>query len=89
LDIFLLSKALLEKGFLIHSLVSERGFSDHWSITLKLKSGSNSTLPPFKFNPIWMEEDDLQGLVRNNWHWLCQENHLPLMQQFAKNLDKF
>jgi hypothetical protein len=29
LDIFLLSKALLEKGFLIHSLVSERGFSDH------------------------------------------------------------
>lgn len=47
-------------------------FSDHLPIVLQIDFGEEWIMYPFKFNKIWLEEPDFNGLVINKWATLSQ-----------------
>jgi hypothetical protein len=59
LDIFISSEAFLSLVILIKSSVGEGGTSNHHPIILKVFPESDPTPNPLKFNPVWMEEEDI------------------------------
>jgi hypothetical protein len=48
-------------------------------ILLQLDSGSDIVSYPFKFNAVWMEDQDFVSLVKNSWADLLGIEVLPPM----------
>jgi hypothetical protein len=67
LDIFSSFEELLSSILLVNSSVGEGGISYHRMIVLKIKSESDLPPIPFKFNHIWMEEQDFVFILKSYW----------------------
>jgi hypothetical protein len=62
--------------------------SDHLPVLLQLDSGSDIVRYPFKFNAIWLEDQDFVSLVKNSWVDLLGTKVLPPMESLVKKLKR-
>ena len=79
LDRFLISEKLVSLGIRYRSWICNDKILDHMPILLQLDSGSDIVSYPFKFNAVWMEDQDFVSLVKNSWADLLGTEVLPPM----------
>jgi hypothetical protein len=67
LDQFLISEKLVSLGIRYRSWICNDKISNHMPTMLQLEFGSDIVHYPFKFNAVWMEDQDFVSFFRNNW----------------------
>jgi hypothetical protein len=86
LDKFLVAKALMKNEILMKSFVSTDGLLDHLPIIFNLDIGDVSPPSPFKFNKVWLTEEDYRSLVKGTWVHLESSSSSSFILQFVENL---
>ena len=67
LDRLMISVDLLEYELCFCQWVGCGGESDHHPVFLQILGHDNKLRSPFKFNPHWLENEDLVILLKNTW----------------------
>ena len=62
------------------------GLSDHWPITLYVTNSEERLPPPFKFNPVWLENKEYREMVNINSKILEVQSSESHMYQMMANL---
>ena len=88
MDRLLISVDLLEFDLCFHQWVGCGGESDHQPIFLQILGHDKILHSPFKFNPHWLEHEDLVLLLKNTWKFFDNNSVLSSASQFSKNLKK-
>jgi hypothetical protein len=86
LDRFLVHESLLDYPLKFRQWISSGGESDHYRIWLELEFGPKKPTIPFKFNTTWLEDEELQKLVKENWVAYDPIFGLPTTIQFVENV---
>jgi hypothetical protein len=88
LDRFLISEKLVSSGIRYRSWICNDKISDHMPVMLQLEFGSDIVSYPFKFNAVWMEDQDFVSFVRNSWADLLGTEVLTPMESLVKKLKR-
>ena len=64
LDHFLVSKALVDLPIMFGQWVSVGGESDHLHMVLEMVGVGSKPLAPFKFNSLWLNNDNFVKLIK-------------------------
>ena len=67
LDRFLLSADMLDFEYFYRQWVGSGGDFDHHPVYLQILNRGVQLKSPFKFNPHWLEHDDLVKILTNTW----------------------
>jgi len=57
-------------------------------VLLELESGNDFVKYPFKFNVIWLDDQDFVSLIQNSWADLLGRKVLPPMEDLVKKLKR-
>ena len=71
---------------MLKTAVEKRGLLDHRPITLSITIPEEKSPIPFKFNPIWLENEDYMEMVKRNWKPLEVQSSDNFMYLMADNL---
>ena len=63
LDRFMVEENLLNGNLILKYVIETRGNSDHRPISLIITPPKKKPPTPFKFNPLWMEEDEYKDQI--------------------------
>jgi hypothetical protein len=88
LDCFLISEKLVSSGIKYRSWVCNDKISDHMHVILHMELGSDIVIYPFKFNVVWLEDQDFVSLVRANWVILLGTEVLNPMDSLVKKIKR-
>lgn len=86
LDQFIIKAHLLANLDKIRQWVGCGGISDHSSIYLDIMNTNYKPNSPFKFNLIWLAEDEFLKLFMESWTHCGHENNSTLVVVIANNL---
>ena len=64
------------------------GDSDHLPVFLQIVGRDKKLHTPFKFNPHWLDHEDLVILLKNTWKVYGENSDLSPASQFSANLKK-
>ena len=67
LDRFLLSSDMLDIEFFYGQWVGSGGESDHHPVFFQISNRGAQLKTPFKFNPHWLENEDLVNTLTASW----------------------
>ena len=56
---------LIDGNLRIRSSIETRGISDYIPITLTVRLPEEKPSTPFKFNPLWLEEEEYRAQIQN------------------------
>ena len=84
----MISVDLLEFDLRFHQWVGCGGESGHQPIFLQILGHDKILFSPFKFNPHWLEHEDLVLLLKNTWKIFDDNFDLSPTSQFSENLKK-
>jgi len=87
LDHFLLDDSLLNNKYKVRSWVINSTISDHNPIYLQLDSFSQKSLPPFKFNSTWINDQDFSLLIKQSWNSMRQWTNSSTIQLLCSKLN--
>ena len=62
------------------------GESDHLPVFFQILGRDKKLHTPFKFNPHWLDHEDLVSLLKNTWKVYDENFVLPPTAQFQANL---
>jgi len=68
--------------------VSSGGEFDHFLVLSNMVSARKRDPSPFKFNPIWMWEEDCVGLIKDEWVIYDEYLRESTSFQFTNNFKK-
>ena len=88
LDRLLVSIDLSDFELWFRQWVGRGGDSDHHPIFLQIQGQDKNLHIPFKFNPHWLEHEDLVILLKNSWKVYDEQSVLSPALQFSANLKK-
>jgi hypothetical protein len=88
LDRFLIYEKLVSSGIRYRYWVCNDKISDHMPVLLQLEFGSDFVSYPFKFNAVWLEDQDFISLVRTRWAGLLGAEVLNPMDSLVKKLKR-
>jgi exonuclease III len=88
LDRFLIYEKLVSLGIRYRSWICNDKISDHMPIMLQLDFGSDIVRYPFKFNVVWLEDQDFVSMVRTSWVDLLGTEVLTPMDIVGKKIKK-
>lgn len=66
----------MEDSDRIRRWVGNRGLSDHCSIFLQVEKDDNKPAGPFKFNTVWMEDEEFIKLVKAKETYLATKSRV-------------
>ena len=79
---------MLSENLTLKSTVETGGNSDHGPISLLVIPLDKKPPTPFKFNPLWLEDEWYRVQIQNSWHPIRRALNHTAMQQFADNLSR-
>jgi hypothetical protein len=88
LDHFLVHESLFDYPLQLKQWIDSGGDSDHYPIWLELDFGPKKPAIPFKFNTTWLEDEDFQNLVKENWMAFDPAVDPPATVQFVENIKR-
>ena len=88
LDRFMLAEDLCEYFGKYRTWSHSLGFSDHKAVLLQIDFDKSLTKYPFKFNPIWLEDQQFCDFVRVQWLNFSQVHYSSVMYGFNDKLKK-
>ena len=88
LDRFLLSADLLDFDYFFRQWVGSGGESDHHPVYLQILNRGIQLKSPFKFNPHWLQNEDLVKSLKDSWVVYSDNFHESPASHFATNLKK-
>ena len=83
LDRFLLSTDLLDFDYFFKQWVGSGGESDHHPVFLQILNRGVQMKRPFKFNPHWLENEDLVKSLKESWVVYSDNIHESPASHFA------
>ena len=64
------------------------GFSDHNAMVMEIDFDSSMVKYPFKFNPIWLEDQSFEAFVKEQWRSLSRSHYPSVMFGLVSKLGK-
>ena len=88
LDRFLLSTDMLDFDYFYSQWVGSGGDFDHQPVFLQILNRGIKLKSPFKFNPHWLENDELVKSLIETWVAFSDNLHVSPATHFASNLKR-
>ena len=88
MDRFFISEKFVSSRINYRSWTCNDKISDHMPVMLQLEFGSDNVRYPFKFNAVWLEDQDFVSFVRSSWEDLLGTEVLTPMESLVKKLKR-
>ena len=88
LDRFLLSADMLDYEYFYRQWVGSGGDYDHQPVFLQILNRGFQLKSPFKFNPHWLEHEDMVKILSDTWVVFSDNFHDSSASHFNSNLKR-
>ena len=86
LDRFLVSEIFFQDQLVLKTTVKTCEMLDHRPISLSLSIPEDKPPSPFKFDLVWLENEEYRALVQEKWKPLGNHSSKSFMYQMTENL---